>query len=150
MVGLVKSFQFFQKCQSCIGITPFHPDETRRSIIAKRTILLFGNAVFVIPTAAYLVFAAQTMFEYGMAVFISITVQNSVALYLLLIWQSENTLKFFETCEEFTAKSKCENQQLRRIYISVAKLLSCQRFFYFSRSAFDTRLQNSNGANRNV
>lgn len=91
-----------------MGIFPPQADETRRSIIERRTILLFGNAMVVLPTIAYLVFDAQSMFEYGMGFFITLTGTNTVVVYLLFIWQAENTINFIESCQQFIAKSKCQ------------------------------------------
>lgn len=52
----------------------------------------------------FLVFEADTMFEFGF--FISLTLIHCIVIYVLFIWQLDNTLKFVESCEGFIEKSK--------------------------------------------
>lgn len=106
MADSVKLFQFFQICQKFMAIFPSHSDETRRSLIIRRTLVLLGMAAYVLPTAAYLIFDAQSMFDFGIGMFCSLTGLCGAVVYSLLIWQSENTAKFFESCEQFIAKRK--------------------------------------------
>lgn len=107
MSGSIKVLQFFQKCHQSIGIQLFDPNEKSSSITVRRIIFLIGNAVYGLPTIAHSVFLAKEWFDYGMGFFIAISTGNSVVVYLLFIWQQENTLTFIKTCEEFIEKSKC-------------------------------------------
>lgn len=97
----MKLYQFFQKCDQIIGIA------TQPYQKMLRTIFLIGQAQDLIPTVVYSLFIAESMYEYGFGFYVSITVTNTIVVYLLLIRQVENTSKFIESCEEFIAKSKC-------------------------------------------
>lgn len=66
MAGSIKLFQMFQKCQKLIGIYPFQPNETRRSFIMRKAVIL--------PSVPYLVCDGSSM--------------NAITIYFLLIWQS--------------------------------------------------------------
>lgn len=114
MVVSLKIFQFIQKFQKIIGIHPIKSNRWHRSNIFRRAFFLIANAQFVLPTIAYLVFEGDTMFQFGMGVFISISSVTSVTIYFLFVWQLENMLKFIGICEEFIKKSTYYSQIHRR------------------------------------
>lgn len=104
MASSVKSFQFFQKFNRDIGI--YQSDPKHPSINWRKIIILGGNILYGLPMAAYAVFEAESMFEYGMGFFQTISTINSIAVYLLFIWQLDETLAFIKTCEMFIEESK--------------------------------------------
>lgn len=109
MAGPIKLFQFIQKCHQTIGISPFRPNQKQRLTNLIQTILLISLAQFMLTTAAFALFDAKSMFEYGFAFYSFVTMINCIAIYLILIWQSQNTLEFIKSGEAFIAKSKCLN-----------------------------------------
>lgn len=106
MEGSIKLFQLVQKIHQIIGLGPRQLYGNRRSITVRRTIILFGNAVYILPTIAYLLFEAELMFDYGMASFVCASGSNSTVVYLLFIWRFELFSKFIESCEKFISTSK--------------------------------------------
>lgn len=60
----------------------------------------------MIVTVAFLMFEANSMFDYGYTFFVLVTIITAIGVYLIFIWQSENELGFIENCEEFVEKSK--------------------------------------------
>lgn len=107
MSDSVKAFQYIQKFHQIIGIFPFDSNEKQSSINLRKAIFLFGNVQFVLPMIAYLVLEAELMFDYGIEFYFVISTVNCIAVYVLFIWQRENTFKFIETCKRFIVKSKC-------------------------------------------
>lgn len=106
MAGSIKLFQLFQKFHQTLGIYPTQVNQKHHLIISRRAIFLIGSTQYILSTAGYLVFEAQSMFEYGFGYFMSSTTLNGIIIHILLAWQLENTLKFIETCEGFIEKSK--------------------------------------------
>lgn len=90
-------------------------------------------------TAAFFVMEADSMFEYGLAFFVLIAIISSIVVYVIFIWQSENTVKFIEHCEEFIAKSECGVSsvlELSSVYLLLLKIMVCS----FDRGSFNDRL----------
>lgn len=106
MAYSVKLFQFFQKFQQIIGLYPPQPNQREILIIAKRALFLIWFPQPILSLVAYFVYEAESMFEFGFAIYTLLTLLNSVAIYLLFIWQLKNTLEFIANCEGFIAKSK--------------------------------------------
>lgn len=107
MAGPVKSFQFFQKIHQIIAICPTHPNRDQLSISSKRAIFVIALAQVIVPVVIYL-YEAESTYDYGFGFFVLICLITCIAVYLLFIWQLENTVKFIETCEHFIAKSECQ------------------------------------------
>lgn len=61
---------------------------------------------FLSATAAFLVFDAKSMFNYGFVFFALVTITNSIVVYSIVVWKSQNTLKFIKNCEGFIKNSK--------------------------------------------
>lgn len=107
MVGSIKLFQFIQKFHQTIGIYPSsQPNRKQHSINLTNTIFLICSVQNMFATAAFLVFEANSMFDYGFPIFSIIGIINGVVIYLTFIWQSKNTLKFIEFSERFIEKRK--------------------------------------------
>lgn len=68
------------------------------------------------------------MFDYGFAFFLLVSIANAVAIYLILIWQSENTLKLITSCEGFIGASK----YCIRNFGVIIRVNSYQFVLYFS------------------
>lgn len=67
------------------------------------------------------------MYDYAFGYFISSTGAIHCAVYLLLILQLENTLKFIESCDEFIAKSESQSNRIAHF----CKLNQLLLFFSF-------------------
>lgn len=99
--GTVELFRFIQKTYQDIGIIPPRPNENHCSFNAKKWYFLFCLAQFFISAAAYLLFEANSIIEYGMVFYTCSTTVFSSVVYLILIWQRENILDFIANCEGF-------------------------------------------------
>lgn len=118
MANSIKFLQFFQKFHQILGIFPPQSVENQRSTDFTKIISLIFCAQFMFTTAAFFVFEAKSMLDY-FAFFIIISVITSIFIYLIFIWQSQNTLKFIGNCEEFIEKSKncSEHELILHLYI---------------------------------
>lgn len=107
MAGSLKFLQFFQKCHKIIGICPSQSNQEQRSTNDLiKFIFLFSIAQFMFTMAAFLVFEAKSIFDYGFAMWALLSTINSTVIYLIFSMQLKNTLNFIEKCEEFIEKSK--------------------------------------------
>lgn len=105
MAGSMRFLQTFQTIHKFIGISP------KRSFIDRRNIIFgISNAQFALTSLAFFVLEANSMFDYGFAFFVLIFIINPVVIYFLFVWQSSNTFKFIENCEEFIEKSTYEKK----------------------------------------
>lgn len=107
MAGSIKLFQFIQKCHQTIGICPTQPDHKQCSTYPTQAIFLICSTLWMLIMAAFLVFKAKSMFDYGFGFFVLIATINCIVVYLIFIWQSVNTVKFIANCEAFIEQSKC-------------------------------------------
>lgn len=133
MAGSIKIFQLFRKCHQTIGIHPPQPNQKQPLINWIKWIFVICLAQLMFATAAFMVFEAKSMFDYGLAFLLSIAIINSLVVYLIFIWQTENIVKFIGNCEDFIVESKCRFllQHLLRL-----KIVMCS----FNRSSFNDRL----------
>lgn len=102
---MVKLFQFAQQCQEIFGIYSSQLSQRYFSTSSTRAIIKFFCAQLFFTTAAFFVFEAKSMFDYGFSFSMAIAAANGFAVYIIFIWQSENTLKFIGNCEGFIEKS---------------------------------------------
>lgn len=107
MVKPIALLQFLQKFHQIIGIFPFQPNRKQYLTKWNRTIFLVSTTQFLFASTAFLMFDAKSIFDYGFGFCVLICIINPNVIYLIFIWQSENTLKFIENCEAFIEKSKC-------------------------------------------
>lgn len=111
MAGSIKLFQFVQKCHQAFGIHQYqsnpNPSQDQHSTNSVKTVFLISFVQFMCTTAAFFLLAATSMFHYGFVFFLLVTISNGVAIYLIFVYQSKNTLKFIQKCERFIGKSKC-------------------------------------------
>lgn len=118
MAGSIKFLHFIQKFHRIIGIRLSQPEQKIVFALFKRkcvtiSISSFKIIIFLIfctqilfTTVAFLLFDAKSMFDYGLALFIFISTICGIAIYVIFVWQSKNTLKFIENCESFIEKSE--------------------------------------------
>lgn len=102
---MVKLFQFAQQCHQIIGIHPYLPNQKYLSANSTRAIILTASTQLFFTTAAFILFEAESMFDYGFSFSMAIAGANGIAVYIIFIRQSENTLKFIGNCEGFIEKS---------------------------------------------
>lgn len=108
----IKLFESTQKNFQAIGIYPtsqFNHNHSR--INSKIWAFLLCLTQFFISTVAYLMFEANSMFDYGMAFFTCTATVFAFISYLILFWQIENILKYIESCERFIEKSKLNSSE---------------------------------------
>lgn len=104
--GTIELFSFIQKVYQDIGIFPPKSNQSPKSHInLKNWFILFCLVQFFISTAAFL-FHANSMIEYGMVFFACTTTVLSITVYLIIVWQMKNILKYIENCERFVEKSE--------------------------------------------
>lgn len=104
--GAIKLFKFTQKAYQGIGIYPPESNQSRSRINAKNYFFLVCQAQYFITTAAYLLFEANSMIEYGMTFFTCTTVITVIALYTILLGRMQNILNYIENCDRFIEKSE--------------------------------------------
>lgn len=104
MTGSIKLFQFFQRIHQTLGIHPSRSNQKKYPIEWRKILFLvcFAQILF---TAIFML-DAKSMFDYGFAFFLLICLINAHVIYLIFIWESENTLEFIQCCEVFIEKSK--------------------------------------------
>lgn len=107
MAESIKLFQFLQKFHQIIGIYPHQSNQKQRSTNWTKIVFLISFTEFLFTTIAFLLFEAKSMFDYGLVFYLLVSLINDSATYLILIWQSKNTLKFIENCVGFIEKSEC-------------------------------------------
>lgn len=59
-----------------------------------------------LTSVAFIIFEAKSMFDFGFGLLTVFSAVYGIVMYLLLIWQCENTFNAIETCERFIQKSK--------------------------------------------
>lgn len=104
MAGSFKLFQFVQQWHQAIGIYPSQSNQWPSQINSTNVIFLFCCAQFAFTTIVFLFVEATSMFEYGLAFFGLIGIINGIVIYLIFIWQSQNTLDFIKNCNRFIEK----------------------------------------------
>lgn len=120
MAGSIKIFQFIQNFHGVIGISPAQSFEQQRSINSRNAIFLVSCAQEMFAIVAFLIFEAQTMFDYGFGFFGGMSLLLSIVVYVIFIRQSENTFKFIENCEAFIEKSK-QHSCINHIFTKVQR-----------------------------
>lgn len=105
MAGSIKLFQFVQKFHRFIGIYPREPNQKHSTNWTQATCLI-SYAQYLCTTSAFLLFEANSLFDFGFVFFTLAAVVNCIAIYLIFIWQSQNTYEFIENCERFIEKSE--------------------------------------------
>lgn len=106
MASSVIPFLAVQKFHQIVGIYPSGPNQKKCSINATNTIFLISSAQFTLTSAAFIAVSANSMIEYGFGFYTTICAVNSTVIYILYMWQLENTLNFIENCKGFIAKRK--------------------------------------------
>lgn len=104
--GSLKLFQFIQKFYRFVGIFPSQPNEKCFSFNWRYSSFLFYFAQFIAATIAYLCIEAKFLFDFGLSIFIAIATIECFILFIIPIWEVENTAKYIQTCEEFIEKRK--------------------------------------------
>lgn len=128
-------FQFYQNCQELFNIHPSQSYRKPHSISFIKIAFLISFAQFTFTTVAFLVFEAESMFDYGFTFYVLISIFNSFAIYLIFLWQSLNTIKFIENCEKFIKRSEFQCAKLSMRFVVFSLLFS------FDRGSFDGRIQ---------
>lgn len=105
MAGSIKFFQFVKKFHQIIGVHESQLDQNPHSNWIQ-TLCLICCAQFIFTTIAFLVLEVEFMFDYGHAFYTLISIVNSTSIYLVFIWQLENTLNYIKNCEGFIEKSE--------------------------------------------
>lgn len=104
MAGAIKLFLFHQKFNQMAGI--FLTKSDQKSANAIRNIFVICPALNALAVAIFMVYEANSIFDYGYSFFMFISLTQCIILYLTFVWQSENILEFIQSCERFIEKSK--------------------------------------------
>lgn len=110
MASSIRLFQFNQKFHRFIGIYSSHPNQEQYSLNLKNFICFIVLTQYGLTVGAYLVLEANSIVDYAFAFIGLISIAYCMLIYVLFIWQLENTLKFIENCERFIAKSKYQTE----------------------------------------
>lgn len=87
-----------------MGIKPTDANQKQSSVNWKFTIFLSFLLHQWFTAIAFLVFEAESMFDYGLAFYIFLSITNSTVISLLFLFEKENTFEFIKNCERFIEK----------------------------------------------
>lgn len=119
----MKLFQSIKEFHRKLGLDPPQPGENS-SINSKNLLVLLSIALGAILTAAFCVFEAETVLDYGKSYFASGTEFFNVGCFVSNIWKWQNTWKTIEKLETFIQKSRSKAVYLSSIlkYLSFTKM----------------------------
>lgn len=101
MADSIKLFQFIQKLHQILGIQPVQSNQKQRQ---TKTVLLICYTQYIFTTVAFLTFEAESIFEYGFACYMLLSIINAATIYLIFISQSQIQFDFIGNCEAFIKK----------------------------------------------
>lgn len=117
----VKLISFIRKYYHAIGIHSPRSNQNRSSLNWKNVTLIICFVQGIISKTAFLVFAANSVSDLGMAVFYWSAMFLGIGLYLGSIWEMGNLSQFVENSEAFIEKS---------MYSSSPKYIFIKRLFH--------------------
>lgn len=106
MACAIKILQFIQRYYRAIGIYAARSDQIGRPINGKNVLFVISIVPWIISLTAFLGFHEKNMLDFGISVFILISMIGTVFFYVIPMLQMNNTSKFIENCESFIEKSK--------------------------------------------
>lgn len=128
MAASIKLFQFAQELFQMLGIRLPKQNEIL-SFRSRNIFFLFCYTQLSISMAAFFLFEANTMLEYGSSFFMSLT-QFCIAMdYLVLMWRFPNILELIADFEDFIEKSK---KQFKWVIATVPGVWDKLKFSIFS------------------
>lgn len=102
----INLFQFNQKFCEIIGVKLPEANPNGHIFNLINLGVVISLTVFIMPTAAYLLYDANSMAEYGIVFYILICGIEGMVVYFITIWEIDEILEFIENCEEFIEKSE--------------------------------------------
>lgn len=100
-----KLFSFIKKIYQNINNSSSRPNPHSSPINSNKRIFLFSIAQLLIPSIAYVLFEANSMFEYGLAIYSCIT-----TIVFSLFWRHmDNIYDYIENCERFIEQSEYDS-----------------------------------------
>lgn len=100
----VRLFQLNQKYCQMIAIKLPQSKQNRYNSI--NLIYAISATPYAVALAAFLLYDAKSMSEYGAAFVALLTEIESMLIYFTLLWKLEDTLRYIENCEAFIEKSE--------------------------------------------
>lgn len=101
----IKLFQSVQKFQRIQGIYPLQPHQ-RTPFNGKNLLILFCVAQMFLSASAFFIFKAQSMYEFGLTLYASLTEVLTFVCITTTLWKIVEVSKFIENTENFVNKSK--------------------------------------------
>lgn len=101
MASSITLFQFIKRAYQSVGVYPFQPSQNHTTFNLKNWIYLICCMQFLISTFCFLLFEAKSMFDYGIAFYVSLYLFFAMVQYSIFIFQIESTYKFIESCARF-------------------------------------------------
>lgn len=102
----IKLFQFFQRYCEAIGMEVPQSNENRFKLNAMSLFFIFSLIEYWIASAAFMLFDANSMSEYGMTFVILCCDGIVIIVYSVMIWQLKDISNYIEFCERFIEMSK--------------------------------------------
>lgn len=102
----IKLFRFNQKCSQTLGIYVSQSNSNRYTVNAKNVTFVISLTQFAIALAAFIVYDATSMGEYGVIFFELIGVIQAMVAYFNTLWELDSISQFTKTCEQFIEKSE--------------------------------------------
>lgn len=109
----IRLFQTTQKCFKAVGFyaSPSQPNENCQ-FNWKNLYHLFAAVIMIVTVLGFLIFKAQTVYEYGITFYITISFSGLIIHYACIVCKMGKILKLIEVYEEFIERRKCENLTL--------------------------------------
>lgn len=105
MAGSIKMFSFNRRFLQVLGIYSISSNHGL-SIDWRNSILISNLALFCLPSAAFFIYDAKSMFEYGLSFSAAAIGAFMICIYFTMISQVESTSAFYGNCERFIGNSQ--------------------------------------------
>lgn len=104
----IKLFQTTQNCFKAIGYYASSSQPSQNCRFNRTNLYYMFVLVFMlVPVLGFLIFRAQSVYEYGITFYTTITLLGVIIYYACIVCEMGKILKLIETYEEFIEKRKC-------------------------------------------
>lgn len=101
----LKLFQSVKKFQQIQGICPPSPHQ-RTPFNGRNLFILFCFAQMFLSATAFILFEAQSMYEFGLTLYASLTELQTFTCFICILCKITKYFELIENMENFIAKSK--------------------------------------------
>lgn len=130
MTSSIRVFQFIRNFHQTIGIYyPSQPNQKQISLNLENNVFFFSFTHYTLTEVAFLVFEANSIIDYAFGFIPLCSAFVGFLIYILFMWQLENTFKFFENCEKFIEKRRYQIEfEHNVLFLSINCVTILKRF----------------------